>query len=154
LPELDPTHEHLSARERQIAEAYAGGQSYRQIAERLFIAPTTVRTHLSTIYRKLGVSTKIELLRALERFDAAPEAGRLDVPFKSVGRQHLKNIAQPIEVWKWPSGEVKPIADPALEPTCEPCLAVLHVPEPDRPRESRIRCRWFHGGPYHSRVSH
>ena len=56
----------LSGRERQVAQAYAAGASHRQIADRLFIAPATVRTHLSTIYRKLGVSTKIELLRALE----------------------------------------------------------------------------------------
>ena len=65
--------EELSAREREIAQAYAGGASYRQIADRLFIAPTTVRTHLSTIYRKLGVSTKIELLRALEGAVAVTE---------------------------------------------------------------------------------
>ncbi len=64
--------ERLSSRELQIAEAYAGGRSYRQIAEQLFIAPTTVRTHLGTIYRKLGVSTKIELLRALEAAYAVP----------------------------------------------------------------------------------
>ena len=75
--ERTPKLEHLSARERQIAAAYAGGQSYREIAERLFIAPTTVRTHLSTIYRKLGVSTKIELLRTLERCDGAPDAGAI-----------------------------------------------------------------------------
>ncbi len=67
--------EPLTLRERQIAEAYAGGASYREIAERLFIAPTTVRTHLSAIYRKLGVSSKIGLLRMLERpgGDAQPE---------------------------------------------------------------------------------
>jgi predicted ATPase/DNA-binding CsgD family transcriptional regulator len=63
----------LSARERQVAEAYAAGQSHREIAERLFIAPATVRTHLSTIYRKLNVSTKIELLQAL--VSAADSAG-------------------------------------------------------------------------------
>ena len=67
MAELAPKPLHLSARERQIAEAYAAGRSYREIAERLFIAPTTVRTHLGTIYRKLGVSTKIELLSTLER---------------------------------------------------------------------------------------
>ena len=65
MAEMVPNPEHLSARERQIAEAYATGQSYREIAERLFIAPATVRTHLSTIYRKLGVSSKIELQDAL-----------------------------------------------------------------------------------------
>ena len=56
----------LSPRELEVARAYSGGASYREIAERLFIAPTTVRTHLSKIYRKLGVSSKVELFRALE----------------------------------------------------------------------------------------
>ncbi|MFN0262901.1 LuxR C-terminal-related transcriptional regulator [Tepidamorphus sp. 3E244] len=51
----------LSAREREIAQAYASGDTYHQIAKRLVIAPSTVRTHLATIYRKLGVSSKIAL---------------------------------------------------------------------------------------------
>lgn len=63
--ELQP--ERLSARELEIARAYAGGANYRQIADRLYIAPTTVRTHISAIYRKLGVSTKIALLHALDK---------------------------------------------------------------------------------------
>ncbi len=58
----------LSARELQIARAYSGGASYRQVAEQLFIAPTTVRTHLQTIYRKLGVSTKLDLLLQLQQY--------------------------------------------------------------------------------------
>jgi predicted ATPase/DNA-binding CsgD family transcriptional regulator len=66
----------LSSRERQIASAYAGGDSYREIAARLFIAPTTVRTHLAAVYRKLGVSSKIALLRALdEALVPGPAAG-------------------------------------------------------------------------------
>lgn len=66
----------LSWRELQIAQAYALGASYRQIATRLCIAPSTVRAHLRTIYRKLGVSSKVGLLRTLERagFAAAGEA--------------------------------------------------------------------------------
>ena len=59
----------LSHRELEIAQAYAAGASYREIAERLFIAPTTVRTHLSTIYRKLGVSSKVALLQRLSADD-------------------------------------------------------------------------------------
>ncbi|MFC3616088.1 LuxR C-terminal-related transcriptional regulator [Lutimaribacter marinistellae] len=51
----------LSGRESQIAESYAQGGSYQEIADQLGIAPSTVRTHLATIYRKLGVSSKLEL---------------------------------------------------------------------------------------------
>ena len=35
--------------------------TYREIGKALFIAPTTVRTHLATIYEKLGVRNKIGL---------------------------------------------------------------------------------------------
>lgn len=55
----------LSARERQIAEEFAGGKDYRTIAEELCIAPATVRTHLQRVYRKLEVSNKVSLGRAL-----------------------------------------------------------------------------------------
>jgi adenylate cyclase len=55
----------LTPRERQIALAYAGGQTYRDIATDLFIAPTTVRAHVGAVYRKLGVSSKIELSRVI-----------------------------------------------------------------------------------------
>ncbi|SHK14642.1 TolB amino-terminal domain-containing protein [Shimia gijangensis] len=55
----------LSPRELQIAQSYAGGATYQKIADTLSIAPSTVRTHLATIYRKLGVSSKLELRDAL-----------------------------------------------------------------------------------------
>lgn len=60
----------LSRRELEVARAYAQGDNYRTAAARLFIAPSTLRTHIRTIYRKLGVSSKIELLRALESIGA------------------------------------------------------------------------------------
>lgn len=56
----------LSLREREIAGLYAGGATYHNIAERLCIAPSTVRTHLATIYRKLEVSSKLELRTRLD----------------------------------------------------------------------------------------
>ncbi|MEX0338006.1 MAG: LuxR C-terminal-related transcriptional regulator [Arenibacterium sp.] len=62
----------LSPRERQIAESYAAGRSYQEIAAELHIAPSTVRTHLAAIYRKLEVSSKLELHQALE--GARPQA--------------------------------------------------------------------------------
>lgn len=55
----------LSSREHQIAQDYAQGENYQQIANRLCLAPSTVRTHLATIYRKMGVSSKLELRDAL-----------------------------------------------------------------------------------------
>ena len=56
----------LSERERQIAQAFADGDTYQQIAAQLNLAPSTVRTHLSTVYRKLGVSSKLDLRDWLE----------------------------------------------------------------------------------------
>lgn len=58
--------ESLSPREREIAQAYANGDTYHIIAGQLCIAPSTVRTHLATIYRKLGVSSKLELHKVLD----------------------------------------------------------------------------------------
>jgi TolB-like protein len=75
--------EPLSAREREIADAFAGGESYQEIAARLCIAPSTVRTHLTTIYRKLGVSSKLELhkhLGAAARASAEHRPARADKP--------------------------------------------------------------------------
>ncbi|WP_235857793.1 LuxR C-terminal-related transcriptional regulator [Marimonas lutisalis] len=68
----------LSPRERQIAEAFAGGETYQQIAGRLNLAPSTVRTHLATIYRKLGVSTKLDLRKWIEA--SSPVDPALDLP--------------------------------------------------------------------------
>ncbi|HUE44700.1 MAG TPA: LuxR C-terminal-related transcriptional regulator [Aestuariivirgaceae bacterium] len=56
----------LTAREVEIAKDYARGATYHAIAARLCIAPSTVRTHLATIYRKLEVSSKLELHAVLE----------------------------------------------------------------------------------------
>lgn len=56
-----PPNELLSPREIEIASAYAQGDTYQAIAARLGIAPSTVRTHLATIYRKLQVSSKLDL---------------------------------------------------------------------------------------------
>ena len=47
----------LSIREVEIAAHYAGGANYHEIATQLFIAPSTVRSHLAAIYRKLEVSS-------------------------------------------------------------------------------------------------
>ena len=55
----------LTAREREVAHAYARGQSYREIAGRLQISPSTVRNQLNSVYRKLDINDKSRLAEAL-----------------------------------------------------------------------------------------
>jgi two-component system, NarL family, nitrate/nitrite response regulator NarL len=52
----------LTERERGVIAVIGEGLKNRQIAERLFISETTVRHHLSSIFDKLGVSDRFELL--------------------------------------------------------------------------------------------
>jgi DNA-binding CsgD family transcriptional regulator len=53
----------LSRREREVARLAVGGLTARQIADRLFIGERTVETHLTRVYAKLGVRSKLELVR-------------------------------------------------------------------------------------------
>ncbi|WP_245494568.1 LuxR C-terminal-related transcriptional regulator, partial [Mesorhizobium sp. M4B.F.Ca.ET.017.02.2.1] len=67
----------LSNRERMIATKFAEGMTYSEIGEMFFIAPATVRTHLSAIYRKLDVRSKVALAalladRRLQELDQLP----------------------------------------------------------------------------------
>ena len=50
----------LSRRETEILHAVSRGQTYAEIAERYFISPHTVATHVKNIYRKLEAHSKIE----------------------------------------------------------------------------------------------
>jgi two-component system probable response regulator PhcQ len=52
----------LSQREKQIVSALAAGKDPKTIAHSLDISVHTVRSHLKTIYRKVGVRTQLELV--------------------------------------------------------------------------------------------
>jgi DNA-binding NarL/FixJ family response regulator len=52
----------LTRREREVVALVAEGLRNKQIGNRLYISDTTVRHHLTEIYRKLGVSSRVELL--------------------------------------------------------------------------------------------
>jgi len=71
---LDPWFEarNLSPRERQIARSVLEGKSNAAIEKELFIGRRTVESHLYTIYRKIGVKSRLQLARL-----AAAEAERL-----------------------------------------------------------------------------
>lgn len=55
----------LTPSERRIAERAAAGASNPEIAQALFVTVKTVEMHLSNAYRKLGISGRGELSRAL-----------------------------------------------------------------------------------------
>jgi DNA-binding NarL/FixJ family response regulator len=55
----------LSPRETEVIVAMARGQRVNEIAKSLFISPHTVRNHLKSIFRKLDVSSQVELLAKL-----------------------------------------------------------------------------------------
>jgi DNA-binding NarL/FixJ family response regulator len=60
----------LSATELRIARLAAEGLSNRAISEQAFVSVKTVESNLSRAYRKLGISSRAQLARALDRGDA------------------------------------------------------------------------------------
>ena len=55
----------LTARELEIAARLLAGERVRPIARSLFLSESTVRNHLTGVYRKLGVGSQEELLGTL-----------------------------------------------------------------------------------------
>ncbi len=55
----------LSDRENEVLNLISEGLIYKEIADRLFISPETVRKHVRNVYRKLHVQNKIEALNKL-----------------------------------------------------------------------------------------
>lgn len=63
LPDVDLESCDLTAREREVVDVIrTGALSDREIAEKLFIAPTTAATHVKRILRKTGLSSRRDLL--------------------------------------------------------------------------------------------
>ena len=57
----------LSKRETEVFDFNARGYNSTYIANSLFISPNTARTHIRNIYRKLGVTSREELLESLNK---------------------------------------------------------------------------------------
>jgi DNA-binding NarL/FixJ family response regulator len=72
---LDPEAARVSAltrREREVMRLASEGLSNREIAARLFISEITVRHHLTSVFEKLGVANRFELLRLASRAEIGP----------------------------------------------------------------------------------
>ena len=59
----------LSAREAEVAELIARGNTVAHIAELLFVSENTVRTHSKRIYVKLDIHKRQELIDLVESFE-------------------------------------------------------------------------------------
>ena len=64
----DPELDQLTARERDVLRLIARGYAYKEVARRLNLSVKTVETHVSSVLRKLQLSSRHELTRwATER---------------------------------------------------------------------------------------
>jgi DNA-binding CsgD family transcriptional regulator len=68
-PPERPTHGWgaLTATERRVARLIAEGHSNRVAAAELSISPHTINTHLGSVFRKLGVTSRVQLARVMLR---------------------------------------------------------------------------------------
>jgi DNA-binding NarL/FixJ family response regulator len=63
VAQVDDDLDRLTERERQVMRLIARGYSYREVAGELFISVRTVETHVSSVLRKLQLSSRHELTR-------------------------------------------------------------------------------------------
>ncbi len=61
VAEVDEELDRLSAREREVMRLIARGYQYKEVAKELFISIKTVETHVSSVLRKLQLSSRYEL---------------------------------------------------------------------------------------------
>jgi DNA-binding NarL/FixJ family response regulator len=61
VAEIDEELDRLSAREREVMRLIARGYQYKEVAKELFISVKTVETHVSSVLRKLQLSSRHEL---------------------------------------------------------------------------------------------
>jgi DNA-binding CsgD family transcriptional regulator len=57
----------LTPTERDVVRLVSDGLANRDIATRLFVSPRTVQTHLTHVYTKLGVSSRVQLVQEAAR---------------------------------------------------------------------------------------
>lgn len=69
----DPSGRELTPGERRIAGLVAEGHSNKEVATLLHLSPKTVEFHLGRVYRKVGVSNRTALARALREHGSADD---------------------------------------------------------------------------------
>jgi len=67
--EKEPGGSGLTLREREIVSAIREGKSNKDIASKLSISEETVKRHLSNVYAKLGIASRLELATLAARHE-------------------------------------------------------------------------------------
>ncbi len=63
VADVDEDLDRLTEREREVMRLIARGYAYKEVASKLFISIKTVETHVSSVLRKLQLSSRHELTR-------------------------------------------------------------------------------------------
>jgi len=66
-PKAEQPEPLLTAREREVLDLIAAGSTNREIAERLYLSPHTVKEHTSVLYRKLRARNRAEAVQRAQR---------------------------------------------------------------------------------------
>jgi two-component system response regulator DesR len=66
-PKADQPEPLLSEREREVLDLIAAGSTNKEIAERLYLSPHTVKEHTSAVYRKLRARNRAEAVQRAQR---------------------------------------------------------------------------------------
>jgi DNA-binding CsgD family transcriptional regulator len=61
----------MTTSERSVARLVAEGLTNREVADRLFVSPHTVNSHLRHIFSKLGINSRVELARLARDYEMA-----------------------------------------------------------------------------------
>ena len=61
----------MTAAELAVARLVAEGLTNREVAERLFVSPHTVNSHLRHVFSKLGINSRVELARLARDYEMA-----------------------------------------------------------------------------------
>lgn len=59
----------LTDREIEIIKLIAEGQTYKSVAEKLFISDRTVNKHMENIYKKLNINSKIDIIKIVQKYN-------------------------------------------------------------------------------------
>ena len=103
----------LSPREQEIAACYASGKTSREIAGMLCISQTTVRNHVATVYRKLGIGNKTELVNLL--VDSKSASGPSTDQSQASLETQLRAINDTLRVISHSPGDLDAIFDVILD---------------------------------------